>query len=55
MWWFMWWVSSSWEILQLTQEEIEKNCIHVFRDISETELTITSKCIRCWKERLFNK
>ena len=34
-------------LLTATQEEIEKNCIHIFRDIYEDDIIIKSKCIRC--------
>lgn len=54
MWWFIWWVSSDWQILEFTQEQIEENCVHIFRDIETTEEFIKSKCIRCWKERIYN-
>ena len=35
-------------------EELQKFCVHVFRDIETTEEHIKSKCIRCWLERTYN-
>ena len=54
MWWAIWWISSDWKVIKLTQEELEKQCIHIFKDIEETDTYIKSKCIRCWKERIYN-
>lgn len=50
MWWSIWWVSSNWEII--TTNEV---CIHIFRDVYEDDTSVTSKCIRCWIERIYNK
>ena len=49
----VWW-RSDWTVVELTQEQLQKNCVHVFRDIETTETYIKSKCIRCWLERTYN-
>lgn len=53
MWWIVWVAGPNGQI-EITQEQLQKNCVHVFRDINTTEESITSKCIRCWLERTYN-
>lgn len=53
MWWIVWMATQSWQV-EITQEEIQKFCVHVFRDIETTEEHIKYKCIRCWLERTYN-
>lgn len=53
--WVIWWASSNWTIIKITQEQLQSNCIHIFRDDIITDTTITMKCIRCWLQRIINK
>ena len=48
-----WW--SEWVVIkEQTLEELQKICIHIFKDIETTNTFIKSKCIRCWLERTYN-
>ena len=48
---WLWWGSEGVIVPILSQEEIESQCIHVWRDEVISETTITQKCIRCKKTR----
>jgi len=55
MWWMFWWGGSDWTTIILTQDEIQTQCVHVWRDILEDETSITQNCVRCKLERKMNK
>lgn len=50
MWWLFWW-GGLWTTIITTPEEIQAQCIHVWKDILENEKNITQECLRCKLER----